>query len=236
MDDNRRVEIGERIKTTRQLRGLSQAAVAKRMGKTYQADVAKFEQGISPHMSVSRLSRLAAALDISLAYLLEGGEAGPTSPAVDPKALSDTYQENYAQLVALESSLGGDLRAAVAYSLAERDVAAEQLSRRLDELTVALARKADVDTTAQGRTHAPPGTNFNTEQVPPGVPVAVVDHAAAAPLPGAFAYPPPQTTAQQAARSWKEGGSQTINSGVQGEVAANQPVQASVFGEHGQQQ
>jgi len=69
--------LGSRIRQRRTLIGLSQAELGEAIGVTFQ-QVQKYEKGVS-QIGVSRLSRIAEALDTSVDYLLKGAP-GSLSP------------------------------------------------------------------------------------------------------------------------------------------------------------
>jgi transcriptional regulator with XRE-family HTH domain len=69
------VMVGARIRMLRVNRGISQTALAVRIGVTFQ-QVQKYEQGVG-RVGVSRLARIASALDVSVGEFFESARAGP---------------------------------------------------------------------------------------------------------------------------------------------------------------
>src|ERR1700760_1072881 len=75
------IEVGGRIRARRVSLGVSQTALAKALGLTFQ-QVQKYEKGAN-RVSASTLVRVARELGVTVAFLVgEGGE--PSSPATDP--------------------------------------------------------------------------------------------------------------------------------------------------------
>jgi transcriptional regulator with XRE-family HTH domain len=66
--------VGQRIKLLRGLRGQSQTDLARALGLTFQ-QVQKYESGTN-RVAVSRLVRIAEALDAPVGYFLDGLEGG----------------------------------------------------------------------------------------------------------------------------------------------------------------
>ena len=64
------IAMGQRIRRLRQLRGMTQQELAKKIGCQFQ-QVQKYETGAN-RTSASRLSMIAEALDVSLSRLVEG--------------------------------------------------------------------------------------------------------------------------------------------------------------------
>src|SRR5262245_58066472 len=67
--------VGARIRKVRVDRGISQTALAARIGVTFQ-QVQKYEQGAG-RVGVSRLARIASVLDVSVGEFFESSKAGP---------------------------------------------------------------------------------------------------------------------------------------------------------------
>jgi transcriptional regulator with XRE-family HTH domain len=79
------VRVGQRIRTYRLNRGLSQSALGEKIGVSFQ-QIQKYERGIN-RIGVSRLKRIAAVFDTSLTALLgeddNGGDAAVDSLVMD---------------------------------------------------------------------------------------------------------------------------------------------------------
>src|ERR1700761_9231535 len=72
------IEVGGRIRARRVALGISQTALAKALGLTFQ-QVQKYEKGAN-RVSASTLVRVAKELGVTVAFLVgEGGEAAPTA-------------------------------------------------------------------------------------------------------------------------------------------------------------
>jgi transcriptional regulator with XRE-family HTH domain len=67
--------VGARIRMLRVDRGISQTALAARIGVTFQ-QVQKYEQGVG-RVGASRLALIASALDVSVGEFFELSQAGP---------------------------------------------------------------------------------------------------------------------------------------------------------------
>lgn len=72
--------IGHQLRTRRTTLGMSQIAVAKAMGVTFQ-QIQKYEKGTN-RMNASRLHQCARLLKVSVAYFFEGLEQPPSKPAL----------------------------------------------------------------------------------------------------------------------------------------------------------
>ena len=78
------VHVGSRLRLRRMLLGVSQEALASRLGLTFQ-QIQKYEKGQN-RIGASRLWRIAQALDAPIAYFFEGLEDAPSDAALaDPK-------------------------------------------------------------------------------------------------------------------------------------------------------
>ncbi len=75
------VLVGRRAKERRILEGMSQTAVAKHLGLTFQ-QLQKYERGYN-RISASRLYELAQLFDEPVSYFYEGMEAGKDAPSRD---------------------------------------------------------------------------------------------------------------------------------------------------------
>ncbi len=73
------VLVGRRAKERRKLEGMSQTAVADKLGLTFQ-QLQKYERGHN-RISASRLYELAQLFDVHVAYFYEGIEAGKGAPS-----------------------------------------------------------------------------------------------------------------------------------------------------------
>lgn len=67
--------VGKRLKARRTVMGLSQEALAKAVGITFQ-QVQKYEKGTNA-MNATRLSEFARFMHVPVAYFFEGEEAAP---------------------------------------------------------------------------------------------------------------------------------------------------------------
>ncbi len=65
--------IGKRVMMRRRERGLSQAALAEQLGISFQ-QLQKYEQGQN-RITVARLAKIAAELDVAIGYFLKGAVA-----------------------------------------------------------------------------------------------------------------------------------------------------------------
>ena len=72
------VLVGRRARERRTLEGMSQTAVAEKLGLTFQ-QLQKYERGYN-RISASRLYELAQLFDVPVAYFYEGMEAGKGAP------------------------------------------------------------------------------------------------------------------------------------------------------------
>ncbi len=72
------VLVGRRARERRMLEGMSQTAVAEKLGLTFQ-QLQKYEKGLN-RISASRLYELAQIFDVPVAYFYEGMEAGKGAP------------------------------------------------------------------------------------------------------------------------------------------------------------
>ncbi len=74
------VLVGRRVRERRTLEGMSQTAVAEKLGLTFQ-QLQKYERG-SNRISASRLYELAQLFDVPVSYFYEGMEQGKGAPDV----------------------------------------------------------------------------------------------------------------------------------------------------------
>ena len=81
LDSARRAQIAERLKEARKLAGLSQGQVARMLG-LHRPSVSEMEAA-NRRVSADELAQLAAAYDVSVAWLL--GEAPETFDIQDPR-------------------------------------------------------------------------------------------------------------------------------------------------------
>jgi transcriptional regulator with XRE-family HTH domain len=80
--------IGHRMRTRRQIMGLSQETMADKLGITFQ-QVQKYEKGTN-RISASRLRDVAAILDVSVGHFFEGfGGAGSAEDGAVEDIVSD---------------------------------------------------------------------------------------------------------------------------------------------------
>ncbi len=75
------VLVGRRARERRTLEGMSQTAVAEKLGLTFQ-QLQKYERGAN-RISASRLYELAQMFDVPVSYFYEGMEAGKGAPSPD---------------------------------------------------------------------------------------------------------------------------------------------------------
>ncbi len=75
------VHVGRRARERRTLEGMSQTAVAEKLGLTFQ-QLQKYERGDN-HISASRLYELAQLFDVPVSYFFEGMEGGKNAPSRD---------------------------------------------------------------------------------------------------------------------------------------------------------
>ncbi len=75
------VLVGRRARERRTLEGMSQTAVAERLGLTFQ-QLQKYERGHN-RISASKLYELANIFDVPVSYFYEGMEAGKDAPSRD---------------------------------------------------------------------------------------------------------------------------------------------------------
>ncbi len=73
------VLVGRRARERRTLEGMSQTAVAEKLGLTYQ-QMQKYERGLN-RISASRLYELTQIFDVPVSYFYEGMEAGKGAPS-----------------------------------------------------------------------------------------------------------------------------------------------------------
>ena len=81
------VLVGSRIRTFRMNRGMSHAVLAARAGITYQ-QLQRYERG-TERVGASRLSRIAAALDVSVGEFFESCEAVSSSLSLPLRLLTE---------------------------------------------------------------------------------------------------------------------------------------------------
>ncbi len=74
-------QVGRRARERRTLAGMSQTAVAERLGLTFQ-QLQKYERGHN-RISASKLYELANIFDVPVSYFYEGMEAGKGAPSRD---------------------------------------------------------------------------------------------------------------------------------------------------------
>ncbi len=67
--------VGARVRMLRVSRGISQTALAERIGVTFQ-QVQKYEQGAN-RVGASRLAQIASVLDVSVGEFFESSRVGP---------------------------------------------------------------------------------------------------------------------------------------------------------------
>lgn len=82
--DLRDAEVGRRVRSRRLECRLSQTELADRIGVTFQ-QVQKYEKGVN-RIGAGRLQRIAEALEVPISFFFGGAAAGPTSPAREATA------------------------------------------------------------------------------------------------------------------------------------------------------
>jgi transcriptional regulator with XRE-family HTH domain len=102
------VAVGARIRLTRKLRGVSQMALAKAAGVTFQ-QIQKYERGAN-RVSASMLSRIADALDVEIAELFGRGGA---QAGVDERLATLLSAPGALQMLEAYASLSGPSRTAL---------------------------------------------------------------------------------------------------------------------------
>ncbi len=75
------IQVGRQARERRTLAGMSQTAVAERLGLTFQ-QLQKYERGHN-RISASKLYELANIFDVPVSYFYEGMEAGKDAPSRD---------------------------------------------------------------------------------------------------------------------------------------------------------
>ncbi len=96
--------VGKRLKQRRTVMGLSQEAVAKAVGVTFQ-QVQKYEKG-SNAMSASRLFEFSRFLNVPVAYFFEGAEAElPSHNVVTGLSESSTLEFDHENMASDRESL-----------------------------------------------------------------------------------------------------------------------------------
>ncbi len=73
------IHVGKKIRQARLVRGLTQSAVAKQLGLSFQ-QLQKYETGYN-RVSASKLFELSQLLDVSPSYFFEGLVSGQEEPA-----------------------------------------------------------------------------------------------------------------------------------------------------------
>ena len=81
------VLVGARIRTFRVNRGMSQAVLAERIGVAYR-QLQKYERG-TERVGASRLSQIAAVLDVSVGELFESSDAGSSGLSLPVRLLTE---------------------------------------------------------------------------------------------------------------------------------------------------
>lgn len=88
------VELGVRVRARRKLLGMSQSALAERIGITFQ-QVQKYERGAN-RISFSALVGISRALKCSISELIEGIEGEPATATPPMRSLGDVMKESNA--------------------------------------------------------------------------------------------------------------------------------------------
>jgi transcriptional regulator with XRE-family HTH domain len=81
--DSTDIDVGRLVRVHRMAQGLSQTALADRIGVTFQ-QVQKYESGAN-RISMGRLARIARVLGVSVTYLLGGSREAMPAHALKPK-------------------------------------------------------------------------------------------------------------------------------------------------------
>jgi transcriptional regulator with XRE-family HTH domain len=83
------VHVGSRVRTRRQMLGMSQSKLAEALGVSFQ-QLQKYENGKN-RMGSSRLQQAAQALDVSIGYFFEGAPGGSKKP----RKVLDDYTKQF---------------------------------------------------------------------------------------------------------------------------------------------
>lgn len=81
--------VGERIQALRKAKGLSQTALGKAVGVTFQ-QIQKYENGLN-RVGASRLSDIARILEVPVSALLDGDDGGDVEERVEAFGFLHTY-------------------------------------------------------------------------------------------------------------------------------------------------
>ncbi|WP_439813900.1 helix-turn-helix domain-containing protein [Zavarzinia sp. CC-PAN008] len=108
------VHVGQRLRERRLGLGMSQSALAEKIGLTFQ-QVQKYERGAN-RLSASVLYEVASVLDVPISFFFDGLGDGPVKPVEDARAersvlvlaraIRDLPQDQRTSLTALVSALG----------------------------------------------------------------------------------------------------------------------------------
>ena len=138
------VHVGNRLRQRRSLLGMSQTALAKAVGLTFQ-QVQKYERGAN-RMGASRLFEFAAVLDVPVTYFFDELPAGAVHARI-PTGSADAVGAVHARPELDMLSQRETLRLVRAYY----EVRPDALRRQLFDLIMGLARNS-------GCSHKPPSS------------------------------------------------------------------------------
>ena len=132
--------VGARISILRVSRGMSQAALAERIGVTFQ-QVQKYERGAN-RVGVSRLSQIASVLDVSVGEFFESSRAGPPGLNSPVHLLAEPAAWRVLKAYArTPSPRVGSCIAKLVESIADRTSATKATVARLNTVDLAERRK-----------------------------------------------------------------------------------------------
>jgi transcriptional regulator with XRE-family HTH domain len=117
------IALGQQIRFMRQQRGLSQQALAERLGLTFQ-QVQKYEKGTN-RVSFSRLVAIARALDCGVGDLVQAIEKGFAELSVAPTIMAHIRADGAADLLKAYSAIRAPQRRKALLALA-RELAEEE--------------------------------------------------------------------------------------------------------------
>jgi transcriptional regulator with XRE-family HTH domain len=132
--------VGARIRMLRVNRGISQTALAVRIGVTFQ-QVQKYEQGVG-RVGAGRLARIASALDVSVGEFFESARAGPPGLRSPVHLLAETGARQV--LEAYARMPGPRLRSSIAKlveTIADQTSGTEATVARLNTIDLSERRK-----------------------------------------------------------------------------------------------
>lgn len=108
------IHVGARLRTRRGVMGLSQEALANKVGLTFQ-QIQKYERGTN-RISAGRLYELAQILEVPVSYFFDEIEEGEQqAPVIEKKKAkeSETFERNVLKIARTVVSLSADEQKAV---------------------------------------------------------------------------------------------------------------------------